>query len=468
MNPKLIPILFRSWYNWRVLLETYAKITSLPANAADAPMKADLSGMTVTQLVANGDFSGGITGWSNLVMTQYDTVSATGGILTLQTLSNSPYFIGISKNIINGHKYYTRMRAKNVTGTGSISMGAMNTGEEFNDRQLLTDTGGFTADTWVVKNKVYTATKDSEFIGLVVYAISTWNVDYVMTIDLTAHGLDSITDTAVLDAMFPHYIDGTVHAGATRFTSKDEDGNIVSVSYTPPDIVLRRVPSVSDTTERNSDGTQKKVQRVTPYTLQSADITGVDVSEGYQRVLISLAITDNKAWDTTLNGLVYIPNYSQCPATSADWGNGRFYTATTGATRFIRLIHTEGTYADIAAARTALAGTVIYYQLGTPIETDLPAVPALISKSKGTVIAEPCVCDISVYGTGITVAGFVFSEISKVTKETTGEDVTADCSLNVGKYGFTCTTADAGDYLRYELLIDTSTVANPEKVYRFS
>jgi hypothetical protein len=448
--------------------DTYSDL-SLPANAADAWMKAGLSGMTVTNLVRNGDFSNGTTGWTAW---SNASIAESGGILSItgNGLGSELYAYQTTPAWISGHKYAIKIRARVTNAVCNIIRVYVN-------QQLVTLQLSPTENTWYEKFVVLDSTLSTQTCRIYHYYADAatasgkvMEVDYMMLIDRTALGLDLITDTAVLDAMFPHYIDGTVHAGATRWTSYDEDDNYISSTYSD-DNPYRRLPNnTKDTIERKSDGTWKRVQRVSDgHTLVSGDFVSYDTSQPADRISLSYDTDYTSAFYTT--GALMVTGSTNSFSTGNNNGDVNIYGYYIAASGLVRLTVPKGTYADIAAAQAALAGTVIYYQLATPIETDLPAVPALISKPNGTVIAEPCVCDVDAYGTGITVSGKVFSEISKVTilnlVDGTEEDVTADCTLNVGLDGFTCTSADADDLLWYELLLDTKYVALPENNYEY-
>ena len=57
----------------------------------------------------------------------------------------------------------------------------------------------------------------------------------------------------------------------------------------------------------------------------------------------------------------------------------------------------KGTYADLAAAKTAFAGTVIYYQLATPIETEILALGNAQGLAGGTVYIDDVMADSNIY-----------------------------------------------------------------------
>ena len=332
MNPKLKPILFRSLVRYRSSVNTYNAITSLDAYAKVAQMKAGLSGMTVTNLVSNGDFSDGTTGW---LVYNSGILSVSGGILTIAYTSTTGAYV----DILGAGIWFVYGSVANINAT--------------NIRIRTTDYGGLSTalDSNVVTGTSYekaSVLTDAKATGVRIYLrmenSGSAKVDWVTAINLTAIGLQAITDVPTLTAMFPYYFSGTVHAGATRFTSKDKDDNIVSVSYTPHNIVLRRLPNgTRDTIEQKSDGTWKKVQRV---------------SDGVAVVGVVAVNTIN------------------------------YPLSQTGGS-FINVLTAGGTETGIIGTNSTSADGTLYYELLTPVETYHTATPTLYSQPNGTVIAEP-------------------------------------------------------------------------------
>ena len=117
-----------------------------------------------------------------------------------------------------------------------------------------------------------------------------------------------------------------------------------SVSYTPPNTVLRRLPNgTRDTIEQKSDGTWKKVQRV---------------SDGVAVIGVVAVNTIN------------------------------YPLSQTGGS-FINVLTAGGTETGIIGTNSTSADGTLYYQLATPMETYYTATPTLYSQPNGTVIAEP-------------------------------------------------------------------------------
>ncbi|HHV98611.1 MAG TPA: hypothetical protein GXX36_03400 [Clostridiaceae bacterium] len=115
-------------------------------------------------------------------------------------------------------------------------------------------------------------------------------------------------------------------------------------------------------------------------------------------------------------------------------------------------------------------GTKLIYQLAEQIITKYYP-QTLTSKPSGTIYCEPVLGDADFYGQGITLEGFTFTSIDKVTKvdlESGIEiDVTNTCTLNEAKNGFTSSSLQAGDICWYELRIDPETTLIPEMEYAY-
>lgn len=130
---------------------------------------------------------------------------------------------------------------------------------------------------------------------------------------------------------------------------------------------------------------------------------------------------------------------------------GKYYYHTD---KSIWFIVADGAYADITAARTGLGTSQAYFQLATPITTQLP-ISNIIAEPSGTVYIDNMYSDVDFYGTNITVSGKTFNSIEKVLKidKNTGfeTDITSTCTLTAGKDGFTSTALTSGDLVWFAL-----------------
>ena len=141
------------------------------------------------------------------------------------------------------------------------------------------------------------------------------------------------------------------------------------------------------------NGQLVKVQNVQRYVLQGSNIVNFNKDKtnfdyfqiptdvvGYSS---SLAIRNGK---TTING--FTETYSSTLFVNDDPAFvGRYDLYTSGGNFTLGV--EKGKYASLAEARADLAGTVIYYQLATPIITPLLTSGILQAKPNGTVYYEP-------------------------------------------------------------------------------
>jgi len=124
------------------------------------------------------------------------------------------------------------------------------------------------------------------------------------------------------------------------------------------------------------NGVAKKLAKVKKYVLQASDITNLITSQVAVDYIIAVAPPDciNLGSSTALTGYVKIAGKAETilqetiPASDA----GNFFTGFASSQNRINFIASKGTYASLAAAQAALAGTEIWYVLAQPIEEILP------------------------------------------------------------------------------------------------
>lgn len=112
------------------------------------------------------------------------------------------------------------------------------------------------------------------------------------------------------------------------------------------------------------------VQRVKKYVLQSSDITTIENLNGTQlaytstNFLVGLGGTYHKT-----RGNAFIKAKLRCDYVDVAVGfENQYYISSTYRLGFV---NTLGTFATLAQAQAAFVGTVVYYQLTTPIETEI-------------------------------------------------------------------------------------------------
>ena len=236
------------------------------------------------------------------------------------------------------------------------------------------------------------------------------------------------------------------------------EANTVATSYEPykesflyPEPkTLHRLPNgVCDTIENGN-----YVQRVKEYTLQASDITSLYTGSyvNIQTVLIKKPLDyisynskDATTLDFMLNGYVSSLNFSDVVADIGTCSN---------AAQFLHyiLVAPTGTYADLAAAQTALAGTKTWYQLATPIVTENVTSGIPISYPSGSIILEPALADAGVYTDKMSIlqTAFPIASLESIKKinAITGEETPLDMSdvvIASGGLSFTHPSLVSGD-----------------------
>jgi hypothetical protein len=112
---------------------------------------------------------------------------------------------------------------------------------------------------------------------------------------------------------------------------------------------------------------------------------------------------------------------------------------------------TKGTYATLALAQTALAGTKILYQLATPVETEILAIGDIQSYTSGTIyVSDTIGNEIAQYGTNVTTE-FPLVELLSLTKvyPTQDEEKLNVASAVIVGNTFTHSGLASGDYIAY-------------------
>jgi hypothetical protein len=164
----------------------------------------------------------------------------------------------------------------------------------------------------------------------------------------------------------------TIHIDVFQFelgTTNTTHEAFKSSRATQP-VQLHSVPAIPDSFNPK---TGRHVKNVKEYVLQASDITGytttgVNIDYVALKKPIDYIYYNNT---TTFSGLanIVIPNFT---LGVYDDNILKIGIAFNGSTVSIGLIVANGTYADLAAAQAALAGSVIRYQLATPSITYYP------------------------------------------------------------------------------------------------
>jgi hypothetical protein len=227
---------------------------------------------------------------------------------------------------------------------------------------------------------------------------------------------------------------------------------------------------VKDTIEWR-DGKWVHTKRVNEYELVSGDFTSITQAINTDIVILTTTLTgythDNSADDNA-----FIKGYKQVSTNNSDDLLAQINTFYIGAPSNIRFRVAKDTYADLAAARTALTGTKILYQLATPIETELITIGDLQSKTNGTIYVDDVIVDIKVYNNGITVTDLeevlylsrIYPSLDEdeITNPTINGNVITHADLNNGDYVYVeyRTTRTLAPYTKLTIPTNTKTQVN--------
>jgi hypothetical protein len=164
-----------------------------------------------------------------------------------------------------------------------------------------------------------------------------------------------------------------------------------------------RVPNgVRDTIEQRN-GKAIAIKRVQEYTLQASDIYELTSGTFISRVRINTTnLVGNNMAVVDTNGTNAFTNKTT-PRMNVTFDSVDNIWKHWNDINIFNISFPVGTYANLAAAQTALAGTKILYQLATPIETEIVSSGQLLGVSGGTILVENAVAFGSIYTDKLTI-----------------------------------------------------------------
>ena len=432
--PQKYPLSSQPKKYYKAPVTAYGDIISLPSTVVKGQVSVTVKGLTATNIINNGNFANGTSGW----LETNATISVSNNIM--QVVPDGSARIGwliqdTSYSIFPSRKYFIKAKLR-VTNNDCVRM-----------RTLIRSTGGSGDSTYTitapVANHWYSlaiildsqATHAGNFrllFGHDYADAATANgkimeVQEIMAIDLTAHGLESKT-VEELDVMFPHYFDGTKSTiSAMRLRSVSEDESEVSTAY----VVAK--------------DEQGKIAELRSLPNGVKDEINVTSGIKTQRV----GNKTNVASGTVIN-YTDMATAGQFEA----WGSGE---------------HVVGVKGDTLA----FTATSLNYQLATPIEIPIQISGSLVSYPSGTVYIEPFVADAGIYVDKMSVLhqDLPIKAIEKISKVDfiTGLETELDVSETViagDKLSFTHPDLEAGDIVFFVYEYDReSTVGETEIEY---
>jgi hypothetical protein len=225
------------WYYWNGSAWTVGGIyqsTGMANKSVDTTHLTDnvvsQLGYPITNIVPNGDFASGSTGWVN----PNSTLSVTGGIASMLATAQNAMIIPGLLNRTATHKYYIYAKFKtssNLVGvamSGVIMSGMNHSGGNTYERKSTIYTGSTTTASWQI------SILDSRTSG--------WNtieVDYLGIINLTeTYGAGNEPTLAEMDEIFNHFPNGNFNGSLiSAYSLKDVMGEIKKVSSKVDNVV---------------------------------------------------------------------------------------------------------------------------------------------------------------------------------------------------------------------------------------
>ena len=199
----------------RVNIDTANQVVPLPINAAQGGVKSVMRGMTLTNLVENGDFSNGTDGW-RAVNSARETIRAEQERLILSSYGQYSSVARTTKtiNVANSNIFYISINYERLRSDVSLLKVRFDI-ETILTKSHLTDGKNFAS-------AIYSSTSDFHGVSIQIDTLQdeisggdladVLAIDDITVIDLTAHGLTDLT-LPQLDAMTADYIDGTQSVG---------------------------------------------------------------------------------------------------------------------------------------------------------------------------------------------------------------------------------------------------------------
>lgn len=438
-------------------------VVSLPPNAANGQVSAVVKGQTISQFVKNGNFADGSTGWymtASTLSVSNNTLSITGDgtnpvvrasqLTSIKPEINSKIFVRAILTVKNSDAKDIYLRLRDGV-SGSVILELRQHAPSINTRYILY--GICTISSELSNNLAVLL--DTIYLDSTTANGKTTEAQEVMAIDLTSHGLDSLTADEC-NERFPHWLQYGVNStvSAMRLKSVSEDESEVSMVYvTAKDsedkiAELRSLPNGTKDEVRLSDG--KMIKRVSDLvTIREPQIDSIVTTLTYVEqirvyppevgILSGLAINQIQVYG--MDSVAYadrdgLENIGKWTKVEVD--------------PFIRFLVAKGT--TLEQVKQQLAGTTLTYQLAEPVEIPIEVSGTLLSYPSGTVYVEPVVADAGVYTDKINVLhqDLPIDYIEKVSKIefTTGLETELDASkmaINGDKLSFTHPDLTDGD-----------------------
>lgn len=315
---------------------------------------------------------------------------------------------------------------------------------------------------------IYEDVEDGNVRLTIYYTDGTTSTIAIPTVTNTAF---NETSTVSKTISFISYTYSTLNRTTTYTNFMIEQGT-VSTTYEPyvsTEMFLQanaegyRVPNGTKDTIEIRDGKAYYVQRVQKYTLQASDISSLGTALEFVDIVNVKKNTDHIAYGTATGTVIantmYIRNFVYSAFINSTAMEYKYNNSTT--TEFYLAIP-KGTYASLAAAQTALAGTVIYYQLATPVTTEISSAGLLNGYPSGTIYVDDVMNVACQYGTSAQVAdtNYPITSLLQIRKMNGVETELSLSGATIAGDGlsFTHSGLTAGDIVYFEYAFGTNSI----------
>lgn len=418
------------------------KVVSLPKNAASGGMSVKLEGLTAENIVVNGDFRNGLSGWKTegsgapiIIENGYVKQGVQG-----QSFNNIGLRQAVESN--NTDVYYVNALIKNESLSGS--------------RYGIHATIGFALAPSVISINIpisqdwvnYSATFSGDFTTILIGTTSPSSgvsyIDNVKLINLTAtFGAGNEPTKEQCDLIFSDYFEGVKSFVPTgRVRSVDKNGlNPTALYLTAPE--LRSIGLVKDEIRKGADGYElvKRVADAVP----TVSFIDKSASEFVDILWLNIA---NKVWSSGENVIIILPD--RVIDTYSPYTEGIDWTYYFGGvtTLTLRINVPKGHFANLAEANTYFSSGYVTHAVNIPEIIPISYGGVLNSAESGTVYHEPIIADAGVYDTkmDILLTDYPITTIVEIIKHENGIDTYLDvASAVVASDGLSFTHPDLAD-----------------------
>lgn len=282
---------------------------SLPKTAANTGMQVQLFGQSAENLVVNGDFRSGTTGWSSVAGTQS---VVNGNLLNTGTGGLLSPFSQVTVGLINTNKYYIKSYAR-VTNSVCTDLRLRLFGV---DSEFIIISSPV-QNQWYSFSKIVTATSTANQVLYLAQAYvdaatalgKVMEIDYLMLINLTStFGAGNEPTKEQCDILFANYFEGSdnvLSTGRVRSVGKN------LFNYNDKDVVDGYLIAADGSISSNSNAYLTgfiKVKPNTTYVFNRAATSYFNFYDNNKQYLSTSALTSTSV--TTPANCYYIRTYS--------------------------------------------------------------------------------------------------------------------------------------------------------------